>query len=333
MTILSYNPYHEINWSTINQYKAQLHCHTTESDGSFAPYEVVDMYHSAGYDILQITDHDFGYSSLNPSPTYPWQTFGDGGRAPSVLGMIAIQGNEPSVYNHIISFNNDFSDAYTDERDCIQKIQSNGGFSWMAHPAWYGRGASWYATTKKLFPSLMGLEIFNPFNDSAVNESLWDNILSILMPETPFFGFAVDDMHNINHFEHAYQNVLSSDLTLQETASAIENGQTMMVRGKETPSIQSIEVDEEASTITINATDYQSIQWVSEGINLHTGNVFHYDAFESSYIRARVVASPDNLILLQPFGFLVNIAPERPAQKKTEKTFPILKPSFVPVLR
>ena len=38
-------------------YKANFHCHTTESDGHVTPQACVDFYADAGYDILSITDH------------------------------------------------------------------------------------------------------------------------------------------------------------------------------------------------------------------------------------------------------------------------------------
>ena len=39
-------------------YKANLHCHTTVSDGSYTPEEVKAMYKEKGYSIVAYTDHD-----------------------------------------------------------------------------------------------------------------------------------------------------------------------------------------------------------------------------------------------------------------------------------
>ena len=38
-------------------YKANFHCHSTNSDGRLDPASVVTFYQNAGYDILSITDH------------------------------------------------------------------------------------------------------------------------------------------------------------------------------------------------------------------------------------------------------------------------------------
>jgi len=40
------------------QYKANLHCHSTFSDGKKTPEELKDMYREHGYSILAITDHE-----------------------------------------------------------------------------------------------------------------------------------------------------------------------------------------------------------------------------------------------------------------------------------
>ncbi|MBQ8508282.1 MAG: hypothetical protein IJ493_00050 [Clostridia bacterium] len=41
------------------QYKANLHCHSTLSDGKLTPEQLVEAYRSHGYSILSITDHEY----------------------------------------------------------------------------------------------------------------------------------------------------------------------------------------------------------------------------------------------------------------------------------
>lgn len=43
------------------QYKANLHCHSTLSDGRMTPEELKEMYRERGYSILAITDHEVPY--------------------------------------------------------------------------------------------------------------------------------------------------------------------------------------------------------------------------------------------------------------------------------
>lgn len=44
--------------STGHFYKANLHCHTTVSDGRLTPAEVKELYRSLGYSVVAYTDHD-----------------------------------------------------------------------------------------------------------------------------------------------------------------------------------------------------------------------------------------------------------------------------------
>ncbi|MBQ8550427.1 MAG: PHP domain-containing protein [Clostridia bacterium] len=74
-------------------YKANLHCHTTVSDGQFTPAEIKERYMAEGYSIVAYSDHDrvvphpelmdenfipltAGEYSLNdrPDTVYPWYT-------------------------------------------------------------------------------------------------------------------------------------------------------------------------------------------------------------------------------------------------------------------
>ena len=60
-TVLIYNPY---KGRPAHAYKGQLHCHTTNSDGTDAPATVVQKYIAAGYDFMTITDHNY----ITPDP-------------------------------------------------------------------------------------------------------------------------------------------------------------------------------------------------------------------------------------------------------------------------
>lgn len=51
------NPYATVNWDTWGSYKANLHTHSTVSDGEVDFRDMIEAYYSAGYDILAMTDH------------------------------------------------------------------------------------------------------------------------------------------------------------------------------------------------------------------------------------------------------------------------------------
>ena len=51
------NPYADVNWATWNQYKADLHSHSTQSDGDNTLKYQVEAHYDYGFDIYALTDH------------------------------------------------------------------------------------------------------------------------------------------------------------------------------------------------------------------------------------------------------------------------------------
>ena len=59
-------------------YKANLHCHTTLSDGEFTPEQIKAAYQEQGYSIVAFTDHR-RYSRTSPDvlPASGWHSHSD----------------------------------------------------------------------------------------------------------------------------------------------------------------------------------------------------------------------------------------------------------------
>lgn len=51
------NPYADVNWETVSQYKTALHSHTNASDGSSTLKESIERHVETGFDIVAVTDH------------------------------------------------------------------------------------------------------------------------------------------------------------------------------------------------------------------------------------------------------------------------------------
>ena len=53
--------------SNVNWYRANMHCHSNISDGSFTPDKIKKVYKEKGYSIVAFTDHDIllDHSYLN----------------------------------------------------------------------------------------------------------------------------------------------------------------------------------------------------------------------------------------------------------------------------
>lgn len=61
------NPYKDIDWATINQYKTALHTHTNASDGDDTLLASIERHYETGYDIVSITDHGISDTSWTES--------------------------------------------------------------------------------------------------------------------------------------------------------------------------------------------------------------------------------------------------------------------------
>ena len=57
MKRITHNPYQNVDWDTYTPHRAELHCHTTASDGQADFGEMIEAFYAAGCDCLAITDH------------------------------------------------------------------------------------------------------------------------------------------------------------------------------------------------------------------------------------------------------------------------------------
>ena len=97
------NPYQNVDWDTYGQYKTDLHCHTTFSDGSNPLPEMVERHYELGFDAMTITDHGtVNRSLLSQEFNTPMTLFSlvkNGGLYDDVLSTsgIAANGNPYTV--------------------------------------------------------------------------------------------------------------------------------------------------------------------------------------------------------------------------------------------
>ena len=298
-TKLVANAYKNVNWNTTGRFKANFHTHTSQSfDTQFATHEVVDLYHSAGYSVLALTDHD-----ANP---YPWEHFdlfnpAAESRSPEALGMLAIPGVELSKDNRNTwdeatggSFNhhNDFftgrkGQEFASLRESYAYTQALGGMQIINHPGQYWNldteytsgeknSPQWHAENFKMYNSLIGLEVYNQGNRRPNDRILWDQILDITMPARPVWGYSCDDTHTREQYFRNYEYMLMPSLTIADLKEAMASGAQYFCYEPEgsgeakAPHINAIEIDNEEYTITIDSDDATTIYWIS-GTNRANG--------------------------------------------------------------
>ena len=316
------NPYDNVDWDNFGRFKAELHAHSTWSDGYYSPHVVVDRYHELGYDILAFAEH----GRVN----YPWQEFTtrevsgrtyrrleegqlDGiryedsfvyeDRDPDSLGMLAIQANEVSHHHHMGSYFSDHADGRTASvAESLEAIAEKNGVAVLFHPGNLTRenqSIDWYVDHFQRYDHLIGMEAYNNgFRNNPRNLNKWDSTLIRLMPDRPVWGFSNDDFHG-GIMGRNWNVFLLPELSLEEFRKAMENGMFYFVYAPEghdgppPPEINSIEVNSRRGTIYIDASDYQYIEWISDNAVVYVGDKINlFDLPEvGSYVRANIYQS------------------------------------------
>lgn len=319
------DPYAESVWDDGRQ-KANLHTHSTVSDGRFHPHNVIDMYHEDGYEILALSDHN--------RVTYPWtalpelsvsslteRRIEDGeldpgplrfeSRNADSLGMVAITGNELSANHHKVSLFSDLEMTGSDDREEFEAIRGAGGLSFLAHPARYGLPPEWYLQLFNEFEdTLIGIEISNKTRPVPRDVKLWDMLLSARMPSSPVWGFVNDDMHRQSQFAfNRLEFALGADpLTPDAIRTALTQGNfylSSLAYGALPPRIDRIEHNENEGSLTIHSADAEEIRWVSAyGAEVHTGPSIRYRDHDQVdlYLRAELVSASGGKTFTQPYS-------------------------------
>lgn len=337
------NAYEDIDWKYTERYKANFHTHTSQSfDTQYTTTQVVDKYQAADYKILALTDHD-----ANP---YPWSMFSlynpsAADRDAESMGMLAIPGNELSKdrrnnwsestggeFNH----HNDFftgrrGQEFMSLRESYAYSQAIGGMQIINHPGQYWNlsteykngeknSPEWHAENFKLYESLVGLEVYNQGNRRPNDRILWDQILTLTMPERPVWGYSCDDTHTAEQYFRNYQYMLMPALNVEDLKVAMKKGATIFSyeytgSGKAlAPEVNEITVDPDRRTITIESDNADRIEWIYSTHRTSTsasstkstvigyGKTFDYSGYCGSYVRARLINDKGETAT-QPFGF------------------------------
>jgi hypothetical protein len=166
-------------------YKANLHTHTTTSDGQLPPQERIDQYHAGNYDVLALTDH----GRTNDIAALD----GHGMLLVSGMEMHPLCPTHPNKY-HIVALNVPYGFAPSDAQDAqksINEVNAAGGLASFAHPFWTGHRL-------EDFSNLQGLSAMEVFNSTCErigrgsSENEWTNALDRGWM-IPCLG--VDDVH------------------------------------------------------------------------------------------------------------------------------------------
>ncbi len=286
------NPYEGVDWENCARHKANFHARTTESSGRITPRGVMERYKELGYTVLSITDHD--------RVTYPWTDFA---ADPEELKMTAVPGAKPSRHHQIGTY---FCSVPGREliEESLADVREQEGLAVLFYPERYCSAGSCTGLYKK-WDELIGMEVYNRGDRHPRARVLWDDVLTALMPEKPVWGFSNDDMHSVLHIGLNRNILLLDELSPEKVKTALEKGQFYFSRVSsvydEAPVINAIEVKN--SKITVKASGYDEIVWVSNGREIHRDKTIDIHKTEGvgSYVRARL-SSCSGWSYTQPFS-------------------------------
>jgi hypothetical protein len=318
------DPYEQVDWKKDGQYKANLHTHTTNSDGHLAPNTVVDRYHQLGYQILALTDHNAvtypwtAFASMKPAP-HSEKLLAEGrvskddlvyqNRDPRQLGMIAIQGNEVSSPHHVNSLFNDYNHPTLQEDSAFTAVAARNGLIIINHPGRYKHNAQWYIDFYRKYGHLKGMEIYNNGDRYPNDRQLWDSVLVALLPDRPVWAYSNDDMHQERSLGRNWNIFVLPELSEEWVRKGIEEGRSFYVyspegrRTQSIPEIHAVRVDQKKGRIQLIVTGQDSISWISGGKVVQKGSSVRLkDCPElSAYVRAEIFGPRGVVMGTQPF--------------------------------
>ena len=252
-------------------FKANFHCHTTESDGKLSPLSVIEFYKHAGYDILSITDHrtvteiDSNQILLIPGIEIDYSL---PGQWVHILGL-GMKSTVSALWNH-----------FGTPQEGIDLIRSLGGIAVLAHP-------SWSLNTPAFMSSLTGLsgvEIWNSVSTLPLNADRADS--SSLLDVTWASGgelipvFANDDSHPYkSEAGVAATMIQAKELTVPAVMNALKAGHFYGTTG---PLIHQIE-NRNNQEIIVHCSPAESVIFYSDSPWSPGRSVIKHDMTDCNY--------------------------------------------------
>lgn len=256
------NPYESVDWATYDTYKANLHTHTTASDGDVTLSDMVQAYYDAGYDILAITDHGVintgwrderktngifnGFRKVSPMSEEQYERLTTGADR-NGRGIVDITGgvecnmavvSKTHVNGYFTTYGQGIWGYENDYKTATQRIEKMGGFSvlnhvgdWVnsnnfperSHEAMY---ISYFADIFTSAKSCLGMEIMNNTdNVTRSDRALWDELLKVVIPTgRNIWAFADDDSEQLNEVGRSFELFPLAENTEENVKNAMENG-------------------------------------------------------------------------------------------------------------
>lgn len=337
---LSSNPYEGIDWASVNQYKGTFHVHTDwKPDCSLPAHNMIDRYHSKDYKILPLTNHNYNTYPMSLLDMFKpeWEN-----RDMESMGMLSFPAIELSKNNHHNDFFTGRCDGGADLEKSFAMTKEMNGMQIINHPGQYWsidtkyspgekNSPEWHAKNFMNYETLVGIEAYNQGNRRPNDRILWDEILSLTMPERPVYGYSNDDSHHDYQCFTNYEFMLMDELTVPALKNCMKKGnfyasyEPSGTGNALAPRIKDVIIDDLSKTITVTP-DNGTVYWIAGVENygkdrksavIGVGNSISYENIRTPYIRA-MVKNKYGETILQPFGFAYS-TPDGISTEKSKK--------------
>ena len=204
------NPFEqEGNW-----YKANLHCHTTTSDGDSSVAERIEQYKEREYSVLAITDHGLT-NDVSGLSSEEFLVISGMEMHPPCIG-------DGDLY-HLVALNVPLGLEFPVETDAntrIERVKSLGGEVIFGHPYWCGHNINHLLALK----DYIGIEVFNTTctcNGKGTSSAYWDDLLDAgkMLP-----AVASDDTHYDWDRFAGWTMIRARELTVESVMDALRTG-------------------------------------------------------------------------------------------------------------
>lgn len=183
--------------------KGGLHCHTTRSDGSCDPADVIRLHYENGYDFLALTDHRI-YNYINYAPEVPItilpgmefdNTFEvDHGFRCFHTVCVGPSKADGNGYEQDVKLASGKAKNQEEYQAYLDEIHANKNLTVYCHPEWSSTPARYFEKLEGNF----AMEIWNSgcaiLDDMDKDAAYWDEILG---QGKKIYGVATDDGHGM----------------------------------------------------------------------------------------------------------------------------------------
>lgn len=270
--------------------RGNLHTHTTRSDGTSQPQEVIHRYAQAGYDFLAITDHD---RIVTPGEMKQWDP----------EGMVLIGGNEISRHGpHLLHLPARRKVEPLPERQQVMlDAQRVGGMVIVNHPNWGETFNHCPLERMREWVGYAGMEIFNGtihrLHGSPLATDKWDQLLKA---GRRIWGFANDDHHRPEDFALGWNMVYAKRRSAAQIIDALQRGCFYASTGV---SIERIAVTK--GVIHVHAPGARRIAVVGPVgkrlTHVDADRIAYQPDGQSSYVRFECIGDGEAMAWTQPF--------------------------------